>query len=237
MNDWIPDLGARDRPHYLAIADLIAADIAAGRLRPGTRLPPQRRLAARLGIDFTTVARGYVEAKRRGLVDSRIGQGTFVRVPPASAALRPGALPVDLSMNLPPEPDDPPLIHRMREGLAEIGGDIAALLRYQGFGGSPADKDAASIWLGRRGLVPSQDRVFVTPGAHPALLALFGMFAAAGETILCEAITYPGVRAITRQLGMRLVGVPMDAEGIVPEALEEACRRSAPKCLYLNPTL
>lgn len=238
MNEWMPDLASRSGPHYLAIADLIATDIAKGRLRPGQRLPPQRRLAAVLGIDFTTVARGYVEAKRRGLLDSRVGQGTFVRVQAASPTpLRPGTLQVDLSMNLPPEPDDPLLVQRMREGLTEISGDLVGLLRYRGFGGSPADKDAASIWLGRRALVPAQDRVFVTPGAHPALVALFSLFASRGDTALCEAITYPGARAIARQLGLKLVGVAMDEQGIIPEALEKICRREAPKLLYLNPTL
>ena len=79
MRDWTPELAGRDKPHYLAIADAIAEDIRNGRLSPSDRLPPQRKLARRLQLDFTTVARGYVEAKKRGLVDSRIGRGTFVR--------------------------------------------------------------------------------------------------------------------------------------------------------------
>ncbi|MGA0562071.1 PLP-dependent aminotransferase family protein [Ancylobacter sp. VNQ12] len=240
MADWIPDLSRSDKPRYLAIADLIAEDIRAGRLAIGDRLPPQRKLAGRLDIDFTTVARGYVEAQKRGLVESRVGQGTFVvgtprpKLRPAAAA-RPSA--VDLSMNLPPEPDDPVLIERMQEGLAEVGRDLVALLRYQGFGGTRADKDAASAWLGRRALVPSQERLFVTPGAHPALLGIFGLLAKPGDTVLCEAITYPGARAVAAQLSLKLHGLPMDRDGIDPDAFAEACRTLAPKALYLNPTL
>ncbi len=79
MLNWTPDLARSDKPRYLAIADLIAEDIRAGRLSVGDRLPPQRKLATRLDVDFTTVARGYVEAQKRGLVESRVGQGTFVR--------------------------------------------------------------------------------------------------------------------------------------------------------------
>ena len=52
---WIPRLKAGSGPVYLAIADALEADIASGRLAPGTRLPPQRALAEALGIDFTTV--------------------------------------------------------------------------------------------------------------------------------------------------------------------------------------
>jgi len=239
MNDWTPDLSLSDKPRYLAIADAIAEDIRCGRLARADRLPPQRKLAARLDVDFTTVARGYVEAQKRGLIESRVGQGTFVRSPQVverRAGPRP-SMPVDLSMNLPPETDDPLLIERMQAGLQEVGRDLVSLLRYQGFGGAPADKDAASSWLGRRALVPAQERIFISPGAHPALLGICGVLARPGDVILSEAVTYPGIRSIAAQLGLTLVGLPMDDEGIDPAALIDACRRHAPKALYLNPTL
>lgn len=238
MPDWTPDLSQSDKPRYLALADAIAGDIKCGLLTRGDRLPPQRKLAHRLGLDFTTVARGYVEAQRRGLVESHVGQGTFVSGTRAASPQRaPRTDLVDLSMNLPPEPDDPDLLARMRDALAELSRDLVALLRYQSFGGSPADKDAASAWLGRRALVPTQERLFITPGAHAAITAILSLLASPGETILCEAITYPGVRGIAAQLGLRLSGLPVDADGIVPEALDEACRTRAPRALYLNPTL
>src|SRR5215475_13081262 len=156
MQDWMPNLASSGKPRYLAIADAIAEDIRSGRLAPSDRLPPQRKLARRLDIDFTTVARGYVEAQRRGLVESRIGQGTFVRT---TAKRRHGPMArhpeiVDLSMNLPPEPDDPDLLDRMQDGLEAVGRDLVYLLRYQGFGGTQPDKDAAAMWLGRRAMVP-----------------------------------------------------------------------------------
>lgn len=236
--DWHPNLSFGEKPHYLAIADQIAADLKAGRLAAGDRLPPQRVLAKRLGVDFTTIARGYGEARRRGLVDGRVGQGTYVTGSRQTATLRAaGRLSADLSMNLPPEPSDPDLLAMMREGAVAASQDLVGLLRYQRFGGSPADKDAASSWLGRRALVPTQDRLFVTPGAHAALLGILGVLAKPGDAILCEAVTYPGVRAIAAQLGLRLVGLEMDEDGVTPEALEAACRSVAPKAVYLNPTL
>jgi DNA-binding transcriptional MocR family regulator len=239
MLDWTPDISGRDKPRYLAIADAIAEDIRTGRLAPADRLPPQRKLARRLNIDFTTVARGYVEAQKRGLIESRVGHGTFVR---ASARRRHGPMArhpeiVDLSMNLPPEPDDPELLDRMQDGLEFVGRDLVYLLRYQGFGGVQADKDAASSWLSRRGLVPPQERLFIAPGAHPALLGIFGLLAKAGDVVLSESLTYPGARSIAAQLGLQLVGIPMDDEGVDADAFAEACRRLNPKALYLNPTL
>jgi len=239
MVDWTPDLTASDKPRYLAVAEAIAADVAAGRLSAGNRLPPQRRLAERLAIDFTTVARGYVEAQRRGLVESRVGQGTFVKAPPRKAsAIRSAASElVDLSMNLPPEPGDPELIARMREGVAEISADLVALLRYQGFGGSRHDKEAAATWLARRGLAPAPERLFVAPGAHAALLGILGVLARPGDVVLAEALTYPGIRSIAAQLGIRLVGLAMDGDGVEPRAFAEACERLKPKALCLNPVL
>lgn len=244
--EWIPKLDQSDKPRYLAIADAIATDIEAGRLVAAERLPPQRKLAARLGIDFTTVARGYVEAQRRGLVVSKVGHGTSIVGLPASNDTGPAAgtagpknrsVRVDLSMNLPPEPDDPALLKRMRDGIAAVSQDAIGLLRYQGFGGASSDKDAASNWLGRRALVPAQERIFVTPGAHPALLGILGLLARPAEVVLCEAITYPGVRALAAQLGLSLIGLPMDRDGIDPDAFAKACATHKPKALYLNPTL
>ncbi|WP_159010518.1 PLP-dependent aminotransferase family protein [Bradyrhizobium sp. S69] len=239
MADWTPDLATSDKPHYLAIADAIADDIGAGRLAAGDRLPPQRKLAKRLDVDFTTVARGYVEAQKRGLIESKVGQGTFVRdkPKPRRGQQMPPPRPVDLSMNLPPEPDDPELIERMQAGVEFVSRDIVSLLRYQGFGGTQADKDAASSWLGRRALVPAQERIFISPGAHPALLGILTILAKPGDAILCEAITYPGIRSIAAQLGLTLIGLPMDAEGIDVDALTDACKKTKPRALYLNPTL
>ncbi|WP_092753168.1 aminotransferase-like domain-containing protein [Rhizobium aethiopicum] len=246
MKDWHPDLSRSSSPRYMAIADLIEMDLRSGHLMVGDRLPPQRELAKRLNVDFTTVARGYVEAQKRGLVDSHVGRGTFVtgaaikQRQDLSADTGPDprrASVADLSMNLPPEPDDPELIARMREGISAVAASLVPLLRYQGFGGSDMDREAAAAWLGRRGLVPSQERIFVTPGAHPALLAILGLLAKPGETVLSEIITYPGIRSIAAQLRLNLAGLPMDGYGILPDALAGACERLKPKALYLNPTL
>ncbi len=239
MDDWLPALSADAGPRYVAIADAIAADVKSGRLAVADRLPPQRKLANKLGIDFTTVARGYVEAQKRGLIESRVGRGTFVCAHKEETPRRPSwqAGPVDFSMNLPPEPDDPNLLARMRAGLVEVGASLVDALRYQAFGGSASDREAATNWLGRRALVPTHDRLFVAPGAHAALLAIFSTLAKPGDTLLCEGLTYPGVRALAAQLGLNLVGLPMDEEGIDVDALTDACMRSAPKALYLNPTL
>jgi DNA-binding transcriptional MocR family regulator len=77
----------------------------------------------------------------------------------------------------------------------------------------------------------------VCPGAQSALLAALVLLAKPGDVVLCEHLTYPGVRALAGQLGIRLIGLPMDEQGISAEAFEAACGAYHPKVLYCNPTL
>jgi DNA-binding transcriptional MocR family regulator len=237
---WSEALGASGRPAYLAIADAIADDIQAGRLPALAKLPSLRTLAGDMGLHYTTVARAYAEAQRRGLVDSSRGQGTFVRgVRPLAPTRSPGFVGlVEMTMNLPPEPQDDALMQRMRAAMVRLAGDddLHELLRYQEFGGTETDRRAGATWLAPRlpGLRP--DQLIVCPGIQSALLALFSTLTRPGDTVCCEALTYPGVKAIAAQFGVRLLGLAMDDEGLLPDAFEHACRTQAPKALYCNPT-
>jgi DNA-binding transcriptional MocR family regulator len=58
-----------------------------------------------------------------------------------------------------------------------------------------------------------------------------------GDVVLTEALTYPGIKAAAACRGARLVGVPMDEHGILPDALDAACRKHSPKAVYLIPTI
>jgi len=236
---WAPRLKKNSTPVYMQIAAAIADDIVTGRLMAEQRLPPQRKLAEVLGIDFTTVARAYTEAQRRGLVDSQVGRGTFVcgRRRPAIPRVVEGRPNIDLSMNMPPEPESEEASALMQAGYADVGKRMRHLLRYQDFCGSAEDRAAGALWLRRRGLAIDPERVLVTAGAQCALLAVLATLAPPGSVICCEELTYPGLRALAGQLGLRLVGLPMDSEGIDAVAFAAACAQYAPKALYCNPTV
>lgn len=236
---WTPSISRAAGPLYLAIADALAADVMSGRLPAGFRLPPQRVLAEQLGIDFTTVSRAYAEARKRGLVEGRVGQGTYVRAR-RSAGTSPavGGL-IDMSMNLPPRFDDPVLISRMWDTVGDLQAQdgLDLLLSYQEAGGAARDRAAGGVWLAPRLGKVDASRLLVCPGSQGALLALLGSLAAPGETIFSERLTYPGFRSVAEHLRIRVVGVDMDEEGLIPESFEELCREGAPKALYTNPTL
>lgn len=235
---WRRRIEASDQPAYRLIADLIAEDLRSGRLNARDRLPTLRELADELGLNYTTVARAYAEARKRGLIDSRPGLGTHVRGRIPALPLRGGSA-AEMTMNLPPEPADEALLAHMHASAAELlaRADLYGLLRYQDFGGSAEDKAAGVQWL--RPLLPAAEasRVLVCPGIHSALAALVSQLARPGELICAESLTYPGLKAIATQLGVSLHALPLDDEGPSAAGFEQACRTLQPKALYLNPTL
>ncbi|MEM5471818.1 PLP-dependent aminotransferase family protein [Hoeflea sp. AS60] len=236
---WSPGIRKADGPVYLAIADALSADILSGRLVAGARLPPQRALAEALKIDFTTVSRAYAEAGRRGLVEGRVGQGTYVKSKRLDVNNSVPSGLVDMSMNLPPRFDNPGLVARMWDGIGKLEstGGIDLLMRYQEAGGAGRDRESGARWLSSRLEDVTPERVVICPGAQGALVAVLGVLAAPGDTICVEALTYPGFRSVASHLRIELATVPIDDDGIIPEAFEKICAESKPKALYCNPTL
>jgi DNA-binding transcriptional MocR family regulator len=238
FHHWQRRIATGDQPAYLMLADLIAEDLRSGRLAPRDRLPTLREMAQTLNLNYTTVARAYSEARKRGLIDSRPGFGTVVRGTSPSLRLRGGSA-AEMTMNLPPEPADPALLERMRQGSAALmqRADLYQLMRYQDFGGTPEDKDAAVAWLRRRLPDCDSSRVLVCPGIHSALAALFSQLARPGEMVCVESLTYPGIKAMAAQLGVQLHALALDDEGPDPQAFEHACKALKCRALYINPTL
>src|SRR5450830_545185 len=173
---WRKRLSQDSRPAYLMMAELIAEDIQRGELSTRERMPTLRELAQLLKLNYTTVAGGYAEAKRRGLIDSHVGIGTVVRGRIPGLPLRSGSS-AEMTMNLPPEPQAHALVQQMQQQAGEAlanGGPHGyyELMRYQDFGGSNEARDAGALWL--RSHVPqcSASQVLVGPGIHGVLLAL-----------------------------------------------------------------
>lgn len=232
--DWVRPLVAGGEPYYLQIVRSIERAVEDGRLRPGDRLPPQRRLAAALGVDFTTVTRAYGEARRRELLDAVTGRGSFVSPRRETAGPR-----IDLGMNIPPPPTGLRLDEAIRAGVSEIltRTDAHLLMAYHAGAGSRAERAAASAWL--RPLLPdvADDRIVVCAGAQTALVALLCRLVPEGGGFLCEALTYPGLIAAGAETRRKAVPVAVDGEGIVPDALEDEARRSGAKLVVITPTI
>lgn len=67
------------KPLYEQLADWVQAEIESGRMTPGYKFADSRDLAEEWGVAYQTVRRTMQELRDRGLVDSRVGKGTFVR--------------------------------------------------------------------------------------------------------------------------------------------------------------
>ena len=67
-----------DKALYIQIVEQIKHQILLGELLPGFRLPPERKLAEKLGVNRTTVLNAYRELKAEGLISSQVGKGTVV---------------------------------------------------------------------------------------------------------------------------------------------------------------
>ena len=238
MTIWSPQLEGRGGPRYRAILDALAQDISTGLLPPQTRLPTHRELAEELGVTVGTVSRAYAEAARRGLVSGEVGRGTFVNGAVSAGEGAEAAGLVDLGQNHPP---DPPMQPQRAALLAALGSVIihpgaGRLLDYPAAGGNGADREAGASWIGRAGVPVSADDVLVCTGSQHGLTVVLATLLEPGDLLLTEALTYAGVKAVAGLLHLRLRGLPIDAQGLRPDALEDACREGGAKALYLIPT-
>ena len=223
---------------FRSVADAIAADIAAGRLRPGEKLPPQRDFAYDRGIAVSTASRVYAELARRGLVTGEVGRGTYVRSEPGRAGLlqpEPPPAAIDLQRTHSRLPEQEAVLAETLAALAGEGGAMA--FGQYGPAGTPQAQAIAAAFLARDGHTSDPADILFTGNGRQALAAALAALAAPGERIACEPLTYPMVKAIAARLGITLVPVAMDAEGLCPEALLQAHRATPLGGVYLQPTL
>jgi DNA-binding transcriptional MocR family regulator len=244
VTSWAPEIDGRDGPRYVALAEALADDVASGRLSAGQRLPTHRDLADRLGVTVGTISRAYAEAARRGLVSGEVGRGTFVRgrVAPAEAFIlrnqrEPGV--IDLGQNHPPPRVDASLRAAFEPALVALArrDDAGGLFEYPRDGGGEADRAAGAAWLGRVGLLARAENVLVSSGSQHGITTVLGTLLTPGDLLLTEELTYAGLKSVASLLHLRLRGLPMDGEGVLPDALDQACRAGSPRAVYLVPTV
>jgi DNA-binding transcriptional MocR family regulator len=239
MTIWQPDLTGRSGPRYRQIVEALAADIAATQLRPGDRLPAQRDLAWRLKVTVGTVSRAYSEAERRGLVSGEVGRGTFVRESTALPLIlsdRDESLPINFSQNLPiPGPE----AQRLAETLHALAGsnDLATLLQYQPHIGRMRDREAAAAWLSLSSVAADPARIAIVSGGQHAISTVLEAITEPGDVIATEAMTYPGFKTAAQLRRLKIEPIALDAQGILPDSLEAACRTAPIRCLCFTPNL
>ncbi|WP_104479058.1 PLP-dependent aminotransferase family protein [Actinokineospora auranticolor] len=248
LGDWTTAGG----PLYRKLAGAVARSIEVGDLPAGERLPSERDLAKLLTVSRATVVAAYDELRGKGLVDSVRGSGTRVsarprlngtgadgRVPGGRATSifqrlvdGPGSI---ISLALAVEPAAPELLAAYRD-LAD--GELADLMADVGYHprGYPPLRHAVSEHYTAAGLPTDPDQVLVTTGAQQVIGLVAQMYLRPGCTVVVESPSWPGCLDVFRAAGARLVGVPLDDEGVRPDRLATVFAEERPVLTYLMPT-
>jgi len=238
---WLPSTEVPEGPRYKTLANQIAAAIAAGELKPGERLPPQRLLADALQVTVGTITRAYREAERRGLVEARVGSGTRVcgaqvETPGFHHLSRATTDSIDLSLSIPiPNPLRSRQLSAILSRIGEQAAELDNALVYQPEQGNRRQREQLAAWLTKQGLETAADELILTVGGQHADFLTLQSLIRPGEAVASDALTYPGMIAAARQLGLKHLPVSMDREGLRPDALERLCQRQRIRLLYLMP--
>jgi GntR family transcriptional regulator/MocR family aminotransferase len=227
-----------------------------GKLRHGDLLPPSRVLAQSLGVSRTTVAVAYDRLSGEGLVTSRVGAGTFVseqvawlpseaRRQKVHATLRPqpvwDSIPIPSVFERPAKfdfrtglPDASLFPYRTwrRAMSRQLGSEAVGTGAYGHPAGHPALREAIARHIGiSRGVACSGDDISVTNGTQQAADVVARAFLRTGDRVVIEDPCYTPLKWLFESLGMRVVGVPVDGEGLIVDALPGGAR-----LVYVTPS-
>ncbi|MDF2177957.1 PLP-dependent aminotransferase family protein [Aliiglaciecola sp. CAU 1673] len=238
MTIWTPTLD-NTRAKYKALASAIAEAIKTGSLKPGEKLPPQRRLADALNVTIGTVTRGYLEAERQGLLEARVGSGTYVkntgkphsgfRAPAANADA------VDMMAAFAPPGPQLEMLQRAMQGLAQDHDRLARIIDYAPELGHQEHRLRFAHWLDGEPVVMAGCNFLFTQGGQHGISVSLNALCREGDAVVTDALVFPGILAAAQNRGVKVHPVEMDEQGMVPDKLAHILAYHSPKLLYLTP--
>ena len=243
MTIWPPDPTDIKRPAYRSLAECLIRAIEAGELQGGDQLPTHRELSKSLQLSVQTISRSYEELIRRGVVTGEIGRGTFVRGDPATAN-NPwqnehpdqGTSLIDCSLLKPASAS----IHRnyMRAALSQLSENLpdSVIFSFRPATAQRLYHATTATWLARCGFDNCPEVVQLTNGNTSAMTVSLMTSTNVGDLVVTERMGHHTLKPLTRYLGLRLKGLEIDEQGIVPADFEHACTSDSVKVLYLMPS-
>ena len=214
---------ASPTPLQRQLYDRIRAAIAEGRLRPGERVPSARSLAAQLGVARGTIDMAYARLSGDGILLTRGQRGTIVSgaVPasrpaavraPVEAEPEGGIRPFQLGL---PALDLVPRNLWSRLVTREVKRAAGGALAFPVAMGLPALRRAIASYLAvSRGIAAGPEQIAVTGGYQGALDLAARLVLKKGDAVWFEDHGYGFARNALLGLGMRLLPVPVDEEGM-----------------------
>tara|TARA_R110002110_G_scaffold26480_3_gene97285 strand:- start:738 stop:2144 length:1407 start_codon:yes stop_codon:yes gene_type:complete len=233
---WQPELSIATGPKYKAVVAAIRAAITTGDLAVGDKLPPVRDLAWKLGITPGTVARAYTILTDEAVLVAEVGRGTFVATPMRDVPY----VPIEIDAVAHNSPRDMHRVNLFSPVLPSIGqaelikdllGQVAknpasGMMHYPTRNSAIPAREAALKWLSGTplGSLSAEDIVMTLGGQHGIFLVLQAVLSGRRPTVLVEELAYPGFRRAAELLRADVVAVAMDADGVIPDALDAAAR-------------
>ncbi|MFD2166988.1 PLP-dependent aminotransferase family protein [Thalassotalea euphylliae] len=251
---WAPSLSDSDKPLYQQIVDAMAADIASGKLAIGEKLPPQRQLAWHLDINLSTVTKAFHLAAQQHLIAGEVGRGTYILGQSVEAELfllnqakqpkgdtHDTSAIIDLSTHIPATKVHDHDLENAISAITKAHNGLSTFLDYHSPSSLAHLQMAASTWLNQNQYKIPADRCVITNTAQNALMVSLMASCQKDDVVLVNELTFPGMKAIAKQLHLKLYGVKTDQQGIIPEALDLAIRSTGARVLvsdstFQNPT-
>ncbi|OZI52592.1 MocR-like pyridoxine biosynthesis transcription factor PdxR [Bordetella genomosp. 4] len=223
-------------PVYLQLYRRYREAIESGKLSPGDRVPSVRSLASELNLARGTIETAYQMLVAEGYFVARGAAGTVVsprlgtlsepvHVQASSSGMHASARPPEmLGDDVPFRLGLPALDAFPRKTWARLAGrslrtlETASMLAPDPAGYEPLRR-AIATYLGiSRGIVCSHEQVFVTVGYRGALELVYRTLLQAGDLGWYEEPGYLFARQCLHQLGLRLMPVTVDSEGLNVDA-------------------
>jgi len=218
---WRPVKAELASPLYKGLAAALERDILSGALRPGTKLPPQRELADFLDINLSTVTRAFKLCELAGLLRTVRGGGTYVAFAGEGMPSEGSEAGIDLAMI---NPFDCPDI--IRETIRSVAAKGDFLMDYGYPLGSPRQREAGRMWMG------TPDEVVIVSGGQNGMAIALSSLLRPGAKVAADEFTYPSFLDLAASLGLSVIPIPADEEGMLPDALRE---RGPFDAVYLMP--
>ncbi|RUT34571.1 PLP-dependent aminotransferase family protein [Arsenicitalea aurantiaca] len=218
-----------EMPLHERLADAIAAAIGAGALGPGERLPTHREISAHFGVAIGTVTKAIDSLSRRGIVRGEVGRGTFVQ-----AAEAPAPETVNLTINCPL----PVIRTELMQAAVERATRASLEMPFGGYvdlTGTEQQRGIVADWLSATRVPAGAEALVLCAGGQQAIHLAFGALKPITGTIVTESHTFPGAIAAAGNLGLEMAGVRVDREGMLPDALEAALKRTGARAVYTTP--
>ncbi len=96
--------------------------------------------------------------------------------------------------------------------------------------------DTIAQILTSEGIASQPENILITSGSQQGLSLVAHVFLTPGDVVLVESPTYTSAINLFQSMGVKMVGIPMDRDGMIIEKLEEALKKHKPRLIFTMPT-